>query len=283
MIQSIKQQGLFFGFLAFLAWGFFPLYWKFLAQFESWELVLYRILWSAFFYGLGLVFFAPGPKMQKRDWSWTALAAVLIAINWVAYIYAVLSGHILQGSLAYFINPLLSVVLGGLVFKEKLSWLAKTAVAVAALGILSFSVAVGDVPWLSLLMAGTFGVYGLCKKMIKARPMLSSFWESSLLWIPALILLIIYYPPWIRIQTPTEFFLLMGTGLVTGLPLLWFSIAIQRVPMATIGFLQFIAPSLQFLIGVFMYHEHFGFEQAIGFAMIWFGVAIYLVDLKIKD
>lgn len=279
--KELDKKGLTSALLAYLAWGFFPIYWKLLGAFPSLEILCHRILWAGAFYGICLFIFyrrdlRTSLLLAKRDIWFIVIGSVLITINWLSYIYAVNSGHILQGSLAYFINPIFNVVFGALLFKEKLGSFTKLAFLFSTVGVITIGVLEGEFPWLALLMAVTFGLYGVCKKMIQARPWTASFYETLVVFIPALIAAIYLRTHSSYVPSAQEWGLLIFSGVVTGLPLIWFAIAAQRLPLSTMGFLQFISPSLQFLLGVFIYGEEFTFGKAIGFFLIWSGVALFI-------
>ena len=271
--------------LAYFSWGFFPIYWKWLQAFSSLEILFHRIVWSAVFYGICLLIFywedlRTSLLTAKRDKWLIVLASILISINWLCYIYAVNSGHVLQGSLAYFMNPILNVVFGAWIFQEKLGKLTKVAFAFSTAGVVMMSLLEGQIPWLAILMAVTFGAYGVCKKLIKARPWTASLYETLVVFLPAVIGVILMRTQSTYVPTVVDWGLLAFCGVVTGLPLIWFGIAAQRLPLSTMGFLQFISPSIQFLLGVFLFREEFSLAKALGFALIWCGVAIFIGEFR---
>lgn len=283
--SALDRKGLTSALLAYLAWGFFPIYWKLLGAFPSLEILCHRILWAGAFYGICLLFFyrrnlRTSLMLGKNDIWWIVIGSVLITINWLSYIYAVNSGHILQGSLAYFINPIFNVVFGSLLFKEKLGRFTKLAFALSTVGVITIGVLEGEFPWLALLMAVTFGFYGICKKLIRARPWTASFYETLVVFVPALITAIYLRMHSNYVPSVQDWGLLILSGVVTGLPLIWFAVAAQRLPLSTMGFMQFISPSLQFLVGVFMYGEEFTFGKAIGFLLIWSGVVLFIGEFR---
>lgn len=283
----MNKQGLFWGFISYTMWGFFPIYWKLFAGRSATEVLAHRMVWSFLFYILIALFFAQNIKtlfqQSKRDWLLSTLASILLTINWGVYIYAVNTGHILEGSLAYFINPILNVAVGVLFFKESFPPILKFAVGAAAIGVVSRIWLTPQFPWLSLLLASTFCMYGITKKLLKIPVMTSSVLESSVGILPALIG-VIYFSQQADVvaPTPTLWMLFIAGGVVTGLPLFLFSFAAQRVPYSVMGVLQFIAPSLQFLVGVLMYNEAFGRNDLIAFGFIWAGMGFYLAHQLIK-
>lgn len=283
----MNKQGLLWGFVSYTLWGFFPLYWKLLSERPALEILAHRMLWAFVFYFLIVLFFAKNlktiPQQSRRDWLLSTLATILLTINWGIYIYAVNTGHILEGSLAYFINPILNVAVGVIFFKENFPPVLKMAVIAASIGVLSRIYLAPHFPWLSLALALTFCGYGITKKLLKIPVMTSSFLEGIIGLFPALIG-IFYFSQKSDLASPTTFtwFLFVAGGVVTGLPLFLFSFAAQKIPYSVMGILQFIAPSLQFLVGVLVYHEAFGFKDLIAFGFIWLAMAFYLSHQLIK-
>lgn len=283
--MTVDKKGLISALLAYLSWGFFPIYWKLLQGFPSLEILFHRIIWSAVFYGICLTILywrdlRTSLLTAKRDVWLIIVASLLISVNWLSYIYAVNSGHVLQGSLAYFMNPILNVVFGALMFKEKLGKFTKIAFLFAAAGVLTISVLEGEIPWLAILMAVTFAAYGICKKLIKARPWTASLYETLVVFLPALVGAVVMRSQATSAATPTDWLLLVLSGVVTGLPLIWFATAAQRLSLSTMGFLQFLSPSLQFLSGVFLFNEAFSLGKAAGFALIWCGVLFFIGEFR---
>jgi chloramphenicol-sensitive protein RarD len=279
--QKLDPQGLTWGFVSYVMWGFFPVYWKLLSSVAPLEILAHRMLWSFVFYFLMFIFssYRQLPSLfrqSKRDWLLSALAAVLLSFNWGIYIYAVNSGHILEGSLAYFINPILNVAAGVFFFKERFPLILKLSVAFAVLGVGAKIFLSPTFPWISLALALTFCGYGMTKKQLKIPARTSSVLEGAVGFLPALVAI------WYFQQQHTAplsahiiFYLVMG-GVVTGLPLFLFSFAAQRIPYSIMGMLQFVAPSLQFLVGYFMFGEIFGPPELISFGLIWLGILFYL-------
>jgi chloramphenicol-sensitive protein RarD len=208
-------------------------------------------------------------------------SAALISVNWLIYVWAVNSGHTVDASLGYFINPLLNVVLGVAVLKEHLNRAQWTAVALAAVGVLYLTLVSGRPPWIALSLAATFGTYGLIRKVVKVESVPGLATETLLLAPFALALLL-----WSEAHgsgafghsSATVHALLVGSGLVTALPLALFAYGARLIPLSTVGLVQYIGPTLQFLIGVLVFHEAFPWTRAIGFAFIWTALAIYAAD-----
>jgi len=280
------NRGILYGIAAYAMWGFFPIYWKLLKQIPSGEILVNRILWSFVFLVLVL--------SLRRQWSWIGkvrtdgrvlltliFAALLLAVNWFTYIWGVNNGFIVETSLGYFINPLVSVLLGVAVMRERLRIMQIVAVAIAALGVLYLTINYGSLPWIALTLALSFGVYGLIKKRTRLGSIESLTGEMAVLLAPALFFLIYSIingsQRYLDIE-PLTVLLLVGSGIVTTVPLLFFSSAAKQIPLSTIGLLQYIAPTLQFLIGVFIYQEQFNNQRLIGFVIIWLALLIYSAD-----
>lgn len=276
-----KTRGLVWGFASYTLWGLFPLYWKLLSERGSLEILSHRVLWSFVFYLA--IFAASQPKaltslfkQSLRDWKLSAIAAILLTINWGIYIHAVNSGHILEGSLAYFINPIINIAVGVLFFKEPFPFLLKLSVTCAAAGVAAKVWFSPTFPWISIALATTFCAYGVTKKLLKIPARTSSVLEGAATAIPG-ALAVIYFTATTPPVPPTTWMLFVGGGIVTGLPLFLFSYAAQRVPYSVMGLLQFIAPTLQFLVGAAVYHEPLLPRDLVAFGLIWLGVAFYLV------
>lgn len=278
------QQGLLAAAAAYFIWGLFPIYWRWLVNVPSLQIMAHRIVWCALFV-IVYMFLREG-----RDWLralnrklmlMLAASAVLIAINWWLYIWAVNSGHIVETSLGYFINPLVSVLLGVAVLRERLNVMQWLAVAAAAAGVAYLTLQAGKPPWIALTLAFSFGGYGLIRKLAVVPSIPGLAVESGLLFLPALALLL-----WSETQGQGSFghsglrtnLLLVAAGLVTALPLILFAYGARRIPLTMVGILQYLAPSLQLLCGVFLFGETFSHVQALGFGCIWAALAIYAAD-----
>lgn len=249
------------------------------------------MFWSFVFYLAIYVLSSPGKirqlfQQKPKDWLLSALAAALITLNWWLYIYAVNTGHILEGSLAYFINPMLNVAVGVVFFKEKFPWPLKLAVFLAAAGVLIKITYADSLPWLSIVLAITFCTYGIVKKISQIPARTSSVLEGSVIFIPAFIGIV-----WFRLESQlalqaTDILLLVFSGVVTGVPLFLFSFAAQRIPYSIMGMMQFVAPTLQFLVGIYMFKEDFNKVDQLVFGLIWMGMLFYIFqqmfNLKLK-
>jgi chloramphenicol-sensitive protein RarD len=281
---SEQRRGLTYGVAAYLLWGLFPLYWPLLEPAGADEILAHRIVWSLVVVAALLVF--------RRRWAWIrelgmrrlgllTLAAVLVAGNWLTYIYGVNNEQIVQTSLGYFTNPLVTVLLGVFVLGERLRRLqwAAVAVATAAVGILTIDY--GGVPWIALMLAFSFAAYGLVKKKAGVGPVESLSVETAVLVGPAaayLFLLSSRGDATAGDSGPWHLLLLAGSGVVTAIPLLCFGAAAIRIPLSSLGLLQYLAPGIQLAIGVFVFSEPMPPSRLAGFALVWVGLVLLTVD-----
>jgi chloramphenicol-sensitive protein RarD len=282
------NKGILYGIGAYAFWGFFPIYWKLLHHVPAVQLLGHRILWS--FILLVLILFA---MKQGSDFRRTlnaktlriyALAAVLLAINWLTYVWAVNAGFIVETSLGYFINPLLSVLLGVIILRERLRPAQWIPLALAAGGVLYLTLAYGKLPWIALTLAFSFGFYGLVKKMAPLSSLHGLTLETGILLLPAVLYLLVVQ--WngtaAFLHTGLRSDLLMvGAGIATTVPLLMFASSARRIPLSMIGLLQYIAPTLQFLIGVLIYKEPFDRPHLIGFGLVWIALIIFWLENRL--
>jgi chloramphenicol-sensitive protein RarD len=271
---------------AFAIWGVFPLYLRPLAAVPTLQILGHRIVWCCLlvmaWLGLRGELAAVGNSLATAAIRRRLMAsAVCISVNWLVYVWAVAHGHVVDASLGYFINPLFSVVLGVFVLGERLTRAQWTAVALAGAGVVYLAVTFGRPPWIALWLAASFGMYGLIRKVVPVDAVPGLATETLLLAPVALAWLL-----WAQSQgtgalghsSPTVDALLVGSGLVTALPLALFAYGARRIPLSTVGLVQYIGPTIQFLIGVYVFHEPFPRDRAIGFAMIWSALAIYAAD-----
>jgi len=280
------NRGIGLGVGAYLAWGLLPLFWKLLDEVDSLEILAHRFVWSILFLSVIIAI--------RHRWSVVTsltrpavlrlwFAGLLLTVNWGTYIWAINSGHIVQTSLGYFINPLLSVLLGVVILRERLEPGQWVAVGIAAIGVGYMTVRVGSLPWIALVLAGSFALYALLKKTSFAvGPIESLTIEVSVVVAPAFGFLIA------RGLAGTGAFVAGGlgttallalTGVATAVPLMMFGAAAHRIKLSTIGILQYIAPSMQFLIGVFVYNEKVTGDELIGFIMVWIALAVFTVNM----
>jgi len=284
--SSRVKQGIAAGFLAYTLWGLLPGYWKALQVVSPLEILCHRTIWSFLFLLLVLA--------ARRQWAWVGEvrtnrktlwlslgSACLLSLNWLAYIWAVNSGHVVDSSLGYFVTPLVNIVLGVLFLRERLRVWQTVAVSFAAAGVLWLTVGYGVFPWIALSLAITFGFYGLMRKVSPLQSLEGLSLETAALSLPA-----IAYLAYLQVSGGLAFghagasttLLLAGTGVVTALPLLLFAHAARQVKLATMGILQYISPTFQFCLGVLVYGEPFTAARLWGFAPIWLALIIYSLE-----
>jgi chloramphenicol-sensitive protein RarD len=288
-VLSAERRGLWVAIASFVLWGLMPLYWHLLKAVPSLQIVAHRVVWSTLLVVAWLLW------KNGRGWlraalarpraAWMlALSGVLIGFNWSLYIWAVNAGHVVESSLGYFINPLLNVVLGVVFLHERLSRVKWLAVAFAAAGVLWLTVQFGQPPWIAICLALSFALYGLLRKLLAIDAVAGLGVESVYLILPALAVV-----GWGESHGQGGFLPLNGAdawglgadallifgGALTALPLIGFAFAVRRVPLSVVGLLQYIAPTLQFLTGVFVFHEAFDQQRLVGFVLIWIGLAIF--------
>lgn len=280
------NRGFWFAIGAYASWGVFPLYWKLLRDVPAIEVISHRILWS-FLMLVGYLAVTRQARVFRAALATPdvlrtyAVAAMLIAVNWLGFIWAVNAGFIVETSLGYFINPLLSVLLGVFVIGESLRPGQWFAVALAASGVVHLTISHGELPWISLLLATSFAFYGLVKKRAPLGAVHGLTLETGLLVVPAMAFLAwnehTGQGAFAHAETTTTA-LLLGAGLVTTLPLLMFASAAQSIPLVWIGIFQYIAPTLQLAIAVFVYDEPFARDRLIGFSFVWAALVVFAVD-----
>ena len=281
---SRARAGLAAGVAAYLLWGLFPLYWPLLEPAAAVEILAHRIVWSLAF--LVLVLAVAGGfrfvrRLDRRQAGLLALAAVLITVNWGMFIYAVNSGHVVETSLGYFINPLVTVALAVVFLHEALRPNQRLAVAIAAVAVALLAIDYGQPPWISLTLAFSFGLYGFVKKRADVGGTQSLAVETALLVAPAAA-----YLAWLGATGAGTFTsegaghlaLLAGAGVTTAVPLILFGAAAVRIPLATVGLLQYITPTMHFLIGVLVYGEEMPLSRLAGFALVWVALVVLAVD-----
>jgi chloramphenicol-sensitive protein RarD len=278
---------------AYGAWGLSPLYWRQLNDIPPLELIGHRVLWGMLLFFLLLTWRGRRGELaaalrQPRTLGLFALTALLLGTNWFLFIYSVAVGQVVEASLGYFINPLLNVVLGFLFLRERPRPVQWIAVALAAAGVTCLAVtglgASAGVPWIGLTLAATFGLYGLVRKTAKADALLGSNLET--LWmLPLAVLYVVWLTAsgeaaWPHVPTTTQLWVPV-TGAMTALPLLWFSNAARRLPLTTLGFFQYIAPTAQFLLAVFAFGEPFSRAELLGFVLIWIALATFAIESRV--
>ncbi|HEY0126790.1 MAG TPA: EamA family transporter RarD [Blastococcus sp.] len=274
------------GLSAYLLWGVFPLYFRLLEPAGGVEIVAHRVVWSLVFVGLLLTVLRRWSHVRsaatdRRSLLILAGAAALIAVNWLVFVVAVNSGHVVETSLGYFINPLVSVLLGVVVFSERLRPLQWTAVGIAAVAVLVLTVDHGRPPWIALALALTFGLYGLMKKLVRTEAAPGLLVETALVSIPAAVVLAVAHSAGngtFGNAGTGHALLLASSGVATAVPLLLFAAAARRIPLSTVGLLQYLTPSMQLAIGVFVYGEPMPPARLAGFAIVWVALAVFTVD-----
>ncbi len=275
--------GVFYGAISFVAWGFLPLYWKLLKDIPSDEILAHRIFWSFIFVG-GILFFRRGIGVIKetlkdrKNMRNVLLCAFFITINWGLYIWAVNSGNIIQSSMGYYINPLMVVILGTTVLKEKLNMLQYVSIVFAAIGVAIMTIQFGSIPWVALLLAITFALYGLFKKLLKAESLVGLALETTAIMPLALVYILFKLfsrQSALYTVSPSTIILLLFSGIATATPLLWYAMGAARVKLSTMGFLQYISPTISLIIGIFVYGEKFTDTHLLSFSFIWIGLIIY--------
>ncbi len=278
--------GYLYALLAYLLWGLFPIYWQPLEAIPATQLIGHRIVWSFVFM---VAFLAVIKQTRRLSGLFTnrrvvltyGFAGALLAGNWLTYVWGVTHGHIVEASLGYFINPLLSVLLGLVVLKEHLWPWQWAAIGLATLGVAYLTWTYGRLPWIALALAITFSLYGLVTKTAPLDALDGLTLETGLLFLPALAFLL-----WCEAQGQGAFghagalanAMMVGAGAVTAVPLLFFGAAARRVPLSVLGILQYLAPTLQFLLGVLAYHEPFTHSHLIGYSLVWAALAIFWVE-----
>jgi chloramphenicol-sensitive protein RarD len=274
---------------AYILWGILPIYWKFIFFVPAYEILAHRIIWSFVFMVIVMAvlkekarFFSEVREVlaSRKKIAWLLAAAFLISANWGIFIWAVTQSRIVETSLGYYINPLLSVLLGIIVLKEKLSLCQLISVLLAGIGVLYLTVHFGSIPWISLSLALTFGLYGLCKKEIHISGMTSVTLET-LLAMPLSLLYVIYLDSKGLSSFSFAFdqttWFLMGAGVVTAVPLLLFAMGASRLSLTVLGFIQYLSPTLTLLIGIFVYHENFTAVHMVAFTFIWLALLVFSV------
>jgi chloramphenicol-sensitive protein RarD len=284
--MSEERRGYLYGLLAYVLWGFFPIYFKLLRPASPLEILAHRVIWSVVFVSLLLAVarnwrFLARIVRSPRLFGGIALAAVLIAVNWGTYIYGVNSARVVETALGYFITPLVLVLLGVTVQHERLRRWQWVAVAVGGIAVVVLTIDYGHLPYIALLLAASFGSYSLVKKRLALPPAEGLFVESAVLALPALV-----FVTWLTASGDAKFghvsvthtVLMVLSGVATAVPLLLFAASANRVPMVGIGILQYVAPILQLAVGLLIYHEPMPPARLAGFGLVWVALIIFTVD-----
>jgi len=281
------NQGILYALACYISWGLFPVFWKAITGVPAVNVLAHRIVWSFIFLLVWVLFtnrqtfmsYVKQPRLLFR----LGLAGFVISANWGIYIYAVSSNHIVEAGLGYYINPLVNVFLGYIFLKERLATMQKIAVVLALIGVTYFTISYGKFPWISLLLAISFGLYGLLKKKANLESMPALTVETMMVFPFALAFLLYSTQsdvaiPFFPSSTVTSL-LLVISGLITAIPLYWFGKSAQVIPLSTMGFIQYLSPTLQLLLGIFVYGETFGIEYLICFAFVWIGLLFYTLSI----
>ncbi|MGB8954635.1 MAG: EamA family transporter RarD [Tumebacillaceae bacterium] len=280
------NRGYLYATLSYIMWGLLPIYWKIFTQVSAWEILTHRIIWSVVFV-LILVGIQRKWKQLKqaipdaKSFLALTISSLLISLNWMIYIWAVNSNHMVEASLGYYINPLVSVFLGVFFLGERLSKLQWASIGLAAVGVIIMTVSYGQFPWVAITLAVSFGLYGLAKKRIKVEPLIGLSLETLIVAPIALIFLLTFLhggeafvvlPGW-------KIAVLLLAGVATALPLLFFAEGAKRLPLSVMGFFQYIAPTISLILSLAVYGEPFTTNDIISFGFIWSALILYSVQI----
>ncbi|WNC12905.1 EamA family transporter RarD [Brevibacillus brevis] len=280
------KQGVLYGIVAYLAWGLLPVYWKLFQMMGAWEILAHRIVWSLLFVlmilactrRLGhMLAAAPGIKLKGA----LLLCSLLISANWLLYIWAVNHDQVMETSLGYYMNPLISVLLGVVFLKEKMRLGQWVALLMAGAGVIYITVQYGRVPWIALSLALSFAFYGLAKKLVNLEAMIGLAWETVFVAPIALAYLLFLQTTGTETAFALEWWkivLLMLAGVGTAMPLYWFAQATRRLPLSTLGFIQYLSPTIQLLSAVFLFGEPFTLTHLVSFSLIWGALIVFTVS-----
>lgn len=288
--MSEQQKGLFYAITTYVIWGFFPLFWKLLEQVNSIEILLSRIIWSFVFTSLFILLIGQRKALfqdikslwKKKRSFWSLMAAsFVISCNWYIYIWAVNHDHVIDTSLGYYINPLITVLCGMIIFKEKLSRAQIAAVIIAFIGVGIMTVSYGKIPWISLLLAFTFATYGVLKKKVPLNETRGLAIETMFI-LPIALVYYIYLmstsdTSFLQINLKLDILLMVG-GVVTAYPLILFAKGAKRLPQYILGFIQYLSPTIILLLGIVLYNEPFTKTDLFSFGFIWVGIIIFTIS-----
>lgn len=279
------NNGVWYAIGAYVFWGLFPIYWKTLASVPALQLLGHRVVWSFLLLVFALLISRKWKEfkanLNPRVIVIYVIAAILIGINWLTYVWAIGAGYIVETSLGYFINPLVNVLLGVIFLRETLRITQWIPLGVASLGVLYLTFAYGSLPWIALTLAISFGLYGLVKKTAPLSPSYGLSLETGILFLPALAFLSFSEISGKGIflhATSLINWMLVGAGAVTVFPLLLFASAARKISLTSLGVLQYINPTMQFLLGVLVYHESFNIHRLVGFSIVWVALIVYGIE-----
>ena len=282
-------QGIIFAVMAYVSWGLLPLFWKHLDTIPAVEILAHRIIWSSFFAMVACLImkrsylrsYFTNPKSLVR----LMVTGAVVSLNWGVFIYAVNSGQLIEASLGYFINPLISVILGMVFLGEKLNKTQLVAFLFAVIGVAYLTINYGHFPWIAITLALSFGVYGLMKKKMNYDSMSALAVETTLI-APFALGYLFFSDPVVGLTYASQHIpvaiMLVLAGIVTALPLYWFGIAAVRISLFSVGFFQYIAPTIKLFIGIYFFHETFTATHAVSFSLIWVGLALYICDMIVR-
>ena len=278
--DSSDRQGMAIGITAYLLWGMAPVFFKLLESVPASVIIAHRIVWALLMLLLFLLLreryqFLQVIRVSARQMAMLALSGTLVALNWLVFVWAVNQGQIMATSLGYFINPLVNILLGLVFFHDRLSKIQVFALLLTTASTVYLGIFIGEPPWIALFLGFSFGFYGLVRKKLGVRPMVGLLWETAILTVPAVVFLWLYAPEYTFEGTEQmHMSLLFLSGLVTVVPLICFNVAAKKLSLSTIGFLQYIAPTISFLIAVLFYDEIFTRGHQIAFSGIWLALVL---------
>lgn len=293
-MNHARRTGMMAALSTYLIWGVLPLYWNLLARAEANEILAHRIIWSFVFMVVVLMVTKRWQSFKedcralwqdKKRAAILLLAAFTISLNWLTYIWAVNHGHVIDTSIGYYINPLMSVLFGIVFFRERISGLKKISLLLAAIGIVLMTYQLGKLPWVAVALAVSFSVYGALKKQLHLNPF-SSITLETLLMVPFAVpyigMLMMSPANHFSLATPDLALYLMGTGVVTAVPLVLFSYGANLLPLNVLGFFQYISPTIGLLLGIFFFHETFGMAQISALGFVWVAIVLFTVAESLR-
>lgn len=293
-MNHARRTGMMAALSTYLIWGVLPLYWNLLARAEANEILAHRIIWSFVFMVVVLMVTKRWQSFKedcralwqnKKRGAILLLAAFTISLNWLTYIWAVNHGHVIDTSIGYYINPLMSVLFGIVFFRERISGLKKISLLLAAIGIVLMTYQLGKLPWVAVALAVTFSVYGALKKQLHLNPF-SSITLETLLMVPFAVpyigMLMMSPANHFSLATPDLALYFMGTGVVTAVPLVLFSYGANLLPLNVLGFFQYISPTIGLLLGIFFFHETFGMAQISALGFVWAAIVLFTVAESLR-
>lgn len=293
-MNHARRTGMMVALSTYLIWGILPLYWNLLARAEANEILAHRIVWSFFFMVIVLIVTKRWQSFKedcctlwadKKRGAILLMAAFVISLNWLTYIWAVNHDHVIDTSIGYYINPLMSVLFGIVFFRERISGLKKISLLLAAIGIVLMTYQLGKLPWVAVVLAVSFSIYGALKKELHLNPFSSITLETMLMMpfaVPYIGILMASPVNHFSLATPDLALFLMGTGVVTAVPLVLFSYGANLLPLNVLGFFQYISPTIGLLLGIFFFHESFGLAQISALGFVWAAIVLFTVAESLR-